>query len=115
MVPHSIEILLRYPLYKLYYLEDISSFKGLSATECASFLQEYEDSLRLEIITALKWASEHPNVDLTNILPNLPFPNNEIQLYLKRVLTSLQNSNKPPQIDNLPREQSSKVQSPKIS
>ena len=88
VIPQSIEVFLRYPLYKLYYLEDISNFQGLSSEELAAF-REYEAPQRSAIMNALKWVSENPDVDLTNVLPDLPFQNNDIHLYIEKVLASL--------------------------
>jgi len=88
MIPQPIEVALRYPLYNLYYLEDISNFCGLSDQEYSAFTDEYEESLRSEILNALKWVSEHPGVDLTNILPDIPFSNSDIHLYVGKILNS---------------------------
>ena len=33
MVPEPIKALLRYPLYKLYYIDDVTDFSGLSVEE----------------------------------------------------------------------------------
>lgn len=55
-------------------------------------MHEHEDSLRSAVLSALKWAKEHPASDLTHVLPNLPFSNSDIHWYVGRVLTSLEDA-----------------------
>lgn len=89
MITESTAALLRYPFYKLYHLDDVSSFRGLTEEEVASFKKEYEASLRSDIIDALRWVTEHPEADLTVILPNLPCSNEDIHSFADKVLKSL--------------------------
>jgi hypothetical protein len=89
-MPPLVEVFLRHPLYKLYYLDDVEGFSGLSVEERDLFMQQYEDPLRSSILDALKWANEHPEADLTNVLPGLPCSNSDIHCYVGRVLASLE-------------------------
>ncbi len=83
-------VLLRYPLYKLYYMTGTENFRGLSDTETAAFLQEDEAPLRSAVIDALRWAHRHPEADLTAILPDLPFSNEDIHVFVGTLLAHLE-------------------------
>lgn len=78
-----------FPLYKLYYIRGIESFAGLSENEVEAVKREYAGERLRGITSALIWASENPEVDLTDILPGLPHTNEQIHEYLRKVLKSL--------------------------
>ena len=90
MVPEPIKALLRYPLCRLYYIDDVTDFSGLSVEERSSFKVEYDVILQSRIIDALKWVKDNPEVDLLGILPNLPYSNQVIHSFLMKVLFSLE-------------------------
>jgi hypothetical protein len=83
---------LAYPLYGLYHLDTLEGYEGLSRQQIESFREEYTEELRSEIIQSLRWARSHPDVDLTQILPDLPFSNANIHFYASKVLASLENA-----------------------
>lgn len=89
MISESTAELLRYPFYKLYHLDDVSSFNGLTEEEVASFKKEYETSLQSDIINSLQWVTAHPAADLTAILPNLLCSNEDLHRFADKVLKSL--------------------------
>lgn len=90
MIPESVEDNLKYPLYKLYYIEDAHSFEGMLESEVKNFYNEYEIGLCKNIIDSLVWVSVNPNAQLEGILPGIKFPNDEIHLILNKILASIQ-------------------------
>jgi len=90
MIPEKTAKLLKYPLYKLHYIEDIASFSGLSENEIHTFRQQYDETLRSDIIQALRWVTNHPDVDLSTVYSGLPFSNKEMHEFIRKLLASLE-------------------------
>lgn len=91
MTDHTLSHL-RIPLYGLYHLDALEGYEGLSHQEIESFRVEYTEDIRNGIIQSLRWAGSHPDVDLTQILPDLPFSNAKIHFYASKVLSSLEDA-----------------------
>jgi hypothetical protein len=89
MIPEDIARYLMYPFYRLYSLNDVSSFEGPSISELAAFARDYDPDLRAKIVESLQWVRDHPAADLTRVLPNLPCSNDAIHGYARELLQSL--------------------------
>lgn len=76
------ENFLRIPLHKLYYIDDISNFSGLTQNELESLKDEYDESELTEITESVRWATQNQNYDFSSLLPNLKQSNDEIFRYL---------------------------------
>ena len=81
---------LQYPLYKLYYIDCINEFHGLTAFEVASFKETYSSDLQEDIRLALEWAQQDESIDLTQVLPGIRCSNQEIHEYVRKVAKSLE-------------------------
>ena len=80
------------PFYMLFYLDD-SLERNVSSrieTFCRWDFLFYSPKVRNKIIVALRWAVEHPDCDLTTVLPNLPQSNEVIHQFAKMVLIRLE-------------------------
>ena len=84
-IPKLTEGYLRYSLYLLFHMEEISSFDWLGPEYVAAFLNEYNLDVRRGIIDALKWVSRHPEADLTDVLPNLPLANDRLHVFANKI------------------------------
>jgi hypothetical protein len=80
---------LKYPLYKLYYIDNIEKFNGFTESEVERIKETYAGETLEGIIAALKWAYEKPDIDLTKVLPELPHTNEQIHRYVGIVLKAL--------------------------
>ena len=80
---------LRVPLYKLYYVDNIENFVGLNKVELDSLRRDCSQERIKEIINSLKWAVENPAFDFQSLLPNLPQKNELIYKYLCRLYEQL--------------------------
>lgn len=72
---------LRITLHKLYYVDDLGSFSGLTAEEFASMRDEYDPDEIKSIIESVGWARENPDFDFSSLLPDLNYSNDEIYEY----------------------------------
>jgi hypothetical protein len=75
-------ISLRIPLYKLFYIDDIEEFEGLSDPELIQLNSAYALDEIEEIRNALKWGTNNPNYDFKSILPGIKFNNQSIYKYI---------------------------------
>ncbi|MCP4346295.1 MAG: hypothetical protein GY795_12310 [Desulfobacterales bacterium] len=89
MIPENIASFLRYPFYKLYYIDDLDYFDGLSQNEVAAIRNEYNSQIITGIIAALQWVTEHPEADLTVLVPRLSHSNAQLHRYAKIVLQGM--------------------------
>ena len=80
---------LKIPLYKLYYIDDLSDFAGLTEQELESLENEYDEFELKGIIESVEWAKRNPDYDFSSLLPNLQHSNEEIYGYLCIMGTSL--------------------------
>jgi len=83
--------ILRIPLCKLHYIEDVNSFKGLSEIELKSLKNEYSNNEVSKIIEAVKWAIDNPDFDFLSLAlpPKLQHSNEEVYKYLCILADSL--------------------------
>lgn len=79
---------LKIPLYKLYYLNNINDFSGLSDEDLKLLSKEYTDEEIQHMSAALAWASKNPDYDFSSLLPNLRHKNSDIHVYLCKVYES---------------------------
>jgi hypothetical protein len=80
---------LRIPLYKLYYLDDIDTFTGLTEKDINSLKTEYTVEELSEIIKSVNWAVKNKEYDFASLLPNLNRSNEDIYKYLCKLERSL--------------------------
>lgn len=80
---------LRIPLYKLYYIEDLSQFEGLNEQELMQWKDQYNVEEQRSIVKALGWAVNNPHYDYRSLLPNLRQSNSSIHQYIYKVYSQL--------------------------
>lgn len=90
---HTCDNFLKIPLYKLYYIDDISKFSGLSHEDIRELQNEYSESELIEITRAVKWAVQNKDYDFSSLLPNLNFSNEDIYVYICKLDQSLASRN----------------------
>lgn len=79
---------LHYPLYSLYYLDDITQFPGLTP-EAIKALTSHEEHIVKGIKEAILWAVQHPEFDYMELNEDLRHSNEDIHGYLCKVAKSL--------------------------
>lgn len=92
MIPGEVAAFLRFPFYKLYYIEHMSSFTGLGEGELEAIRREYSNEALEGIVHALEWVVANPGADLTEVLPGLPHSNSDIHTYSAFVWRALRGS-----------------------
>ena len=80
---------LKIPLHKLYYVDDVREFLGLTAQDLESLKSEYDESELKGIIESVRWATHNPNYDFLSLLPNLQHSNEDIYKYLCKLESSI--------------------------
>ncbi len=80
---------LRIPLHKLFYIDDVEEFAGLTQEEINNLRSEYSDSELQAIVRSVKWAIENRGYDFSSLLPNMRISNEEIYNYLCKLDNSL--------------------------
>ena len=80
---------LKIPLNKLYFIDDVETFSGLSIQDLDSLRTEYDESELNEIIESIKWARQNPDFDFLSLLPKLKHSNEDIYKYLCKLEFSL--------------------------
>jgi len=80
---------LKIPLHKLYYVDDVSEFLGLTTQDLESLKSEYDESELKGIIESVRWATHNPNYDFLSLLPNLQHSNEDIYKYLCKLESSI--------------------------
>lgn len=80
---------LRIPLHKLYHIENVDTFDGLTEEDISSLRCEYTDEELSEIIKSVRWAVQNREYDFSSLLPNLNHSNEDIYKYLSRLEQSL--------------------------
>jgi len=80
---------LRIPLHKLYHIDDIDTFTGLTEKEIFSLKSEYTNEELSEIIKSVHWAVNNKEFDFSSLLPNLNRSNEDIYKYLTKLERSL--------------------------
>jgi hypothetical protein len=81
--------LLRIPLHKLYHIENVDTFYGLTEKDISSLRSEYTDEELSNIIKSVHWAVQNREYDFSSLLPNLNHSNEDIYKYLSRLEQSL--------------------------
>jgi hypothetical protein len=79
---------LNYPLYSLYYLDDVTQFTGLSEKAIAA-LTSHKENIVAGIKEAILWAVQHPEFDYMAFDDDLRHSNQDIHDYLRKVAKSL--------------------------
>ncbi len=79
---------LRYPLYKLYYLDTLDGFV-FEPDEAKRVLDQYGVDWVSRIVEALAWADKTPGIDWNQVLPNLKKDDREIRIYISAALPAL--------------------------
>jgi len=79
---------LRIPLYKLNYIDDLPSFSGLTGDELKSFDNEYDETEKVDIKAAVKWATENESFDFLSLVPDLKYTNKDIYEFLCKINNS---------------------------
>jgi hypothetical protein len=79
------------PLYKLYYIDNIVDFHGLTDSEISSLKGEYTQDQIVGIVDSVRWAIDNRDFDFSSVLPNLNKSNDEIYEYLQKLEISLRN------------------------
>ena len=82
--------ILRIPLYKLFYIDDLESFSGLTAEETAAMHRGYTAEVIDEIVAAMRWSVEDTDVDLTRLSHGLSYSNDQLRRFLRRMLESIE-------------------------
>jgi len=82
---------LKIPLYKLYHINDVEAFIGLTERDLDSLRNEYTESELVEIIHSVQWAIQNQNYDFSSLLPNLNHSNEDIYKYLCKLECSFAN------------------------
>ena len=76
------------PLYYLYYMDDVAQMMRVKINVDDLRKQHDADWIR-NTVESLEWAAEHPGFPFASILPNIPFSDEEVYLFLKRFLEQL--------------------------
>lgn len=81
---------LSYPLYGLYHMDRIEqSAEGGYSYDIVPDFKSYKPQLQQEILKAMHGALSDPDIDFSEILPNLPFDDAEIKMHLSVTLKRL--------------------------
>ncbi len=86
---------LRIPLYKLFYIKNLSDFSGLTNEEIESAKKEYDHTDIRGIVEVVKWATNHPDYDFLSLAPWLDittYSNEEIYQYCCKINDSFERS-----------------------
>ncbi|OGV47730.1 MAG: hypothetical protein A2X49_01820 [Lentisphaerae bacterium GWF2_52_8] len=74
---------LRFPLYALYYVDDVKDFPKLSERVVVKFTKDYPKEQLENIKTAIHWGVNNPDYNFNSLLPNIPYNNQEILKYFE--------------------------------
>ncbi len=80
---------LRELFYDLYYIDDLAVILRQPETQYDRIRRPFRGKNLEGYLAALRWLSEHPEVDLTTILPGLKHRNEDIHQYTKVILKAL--------------------------
>ncbi len=80
---------LRIPLNKLYYIDNVNDFSGLTIQDLESLKSEYDELELKGIVESVRWATQNPNYDFLSLLPKLQHSNEDIYRYLCKLESSL--------------------------
>lgn len=76
---------LKIPLNKLYYIDNVDEYMGLSERDIQSLKNEYSTSELEKIAQSIHWAVNNKDYDFLSLLPNLNHSNNDIHKYLCKI------------------------------
>lgn len=88
------------PMYMLYYIDDVTSFDGFDPAQLETISETYTAAELADIADAVIWACDNPELDLTDLLPDLPHNNAAIHEYLARIKSAFE---RPPLLNLLER------------
>ena len=82
---------LQIPLYGLFHIESIeqSSTGGYLYDIVPDFNDAYDSTQKRDIIASMEAAISDPDLDFSEIIPDLPFSNDEIRMHLEETLKRL--------------------------
>ncbi len=86
--------ILRIPLYRLFYFDDLSElteFSGYTDEELELMKVEYSEQILKEIIETVKWATQNSDFDFLSLFPDMEFSNEDMYNYLCKVDKSFKN------------------------
>lgn len=81
---------LRAALYPLYYIDDLTQFRGLTETQLRCLPDD-----KAPLIEGLEWAVANPNRDFNAVLPDMKHNAAEIVVYAATVLRQLREVENP--------------------
>jgi hypothetical protein len=72
--PSNVLLWLRFPTYGLYHIASLaeSAAGGYPYDIVPTFRERFTPAEQQQIVSALEWAIAHPDLDWTDVLPNLP-------------------------------------------
>lgn len=82
---------LRLALYPLYYIDQVSTFDGLTESQAKCLPSD-----RRVLLEALEWICANPGADFQHVLPNLHHSNEDILAYARVLLHQLNASGSTP-------------------
>ena len=91
-MPEHIEHFLGYTLYRLFHLGGSADWVGVARTDAKAYREKYDPRTYRGIVEALRWVKDHPEADLTEVFPNLPFSNRRIHEYAQAALQAYHES-----------------------
>ncbi len=80
---------LKIPLHKLYYIDNVDTFVGLTEKDIDSLKSEYTREELTGIVESVNWAVQNKDYDFSSLLPNLNHSNEDIYKYLQKLEQSL--------------------------
>lgn len=82
--------ILMFALYRLYYIDDVTTFDGFSADDLLDLKDSYDEHRVTLFVESVHWAVAHPEYDFLSVLPNLPHSNAAIYQYVCKICRSLE-------------------------
>ncbi|MET0382746.1 MAG: hypothetical protein ABW032_04910 [Burkholderiaceae bacterium] len=70
-------------------VKDVAAFQGLPAQHADQLWAQYADEEIHDIVDALQFAADHPNLNFLSLMPEIGQPNREIHSFLCKTLASI--------------------------
>jgi hypothetical protein len=102
--PKNISSELVFLFYRLKYQKSPSWFYGLSESEIKSWRKESNSNTQINTLHALKWVLNNPKTDLTKVIKSLDRSNDDIHLFCKNFVGSLELTGQIKEIEQLTEE-----------
>lgn len=71
---------------------DVHAFKELPDSNADLLWNEYTEEEVQDIVEALEFAADHPHFDFVGLIPTIRHSNQDIHLFLCKILRSIQNA-----------------------